>query len=905
MSTQEKKKKVEVFVVKNIVCEYALNPLGIDTVSPRFSWQVNHPERGQLQSAYQVLVASSQSNLDKDIGDKWDSEKVESGQSVNVAYKGNPLKSGKSYYWKVRVWDKNSQVSPYSERATFEIGLLKTSDWQGEWIGWRAGKAGEALFFRKEFTLDKSIARARIYISGLGYYELRVNGKRVGDHVLDPGWTEYTKTVLYVTYDVIEYLREGANAIGVILGNGWYGSPQMIFQMNVDFIDGTKKSIVSDWTWSIASSPITKNSIYDGETYDARLEKPGWDSPGYEESSHEWYQAQRVEDPGGVMKAQMLEPIKVVDSIKPVQLTNPKPSVYVYDMGQNIAGWCRLNVEGPRGTEVVLKFAEILYEDGTVNQENLMTARATDIYVLKGDGKEVYKPRFTYHGFRYVQMSGFPGTPKLGNLQGQVVHSAVEPVGMFTCSNSLLNQIHKNIVWTESNNLHSLPTDCPQRNERLGWLNDMTARGEEAIYNFNIARLYTKWLGDIRDAQDKNTGAITDTAPYRWGLKPGDPVDCYLFVAWYLYQYYGDTRILEEYYEGIKQWVDFLGTKADNYIVSYCWYSDWAPPLTESYPADKPGSPPDSPGAVTRIGSFSATTPGILISTGSYYHVVSIFSRIAHVLGKPEDAKKYSHLAEKIKEAFNERFFNADTAQYATGSQGCNAFPLFLNLVPKNRKEALVQNLVKDITEGHDGHLTTGNHCTKYMMEALTELGEGDVAYTIATQTTYPSWGYMIKKGATTIWERWEYMTGPGMNSHNHPMHGSVGAWFYKFLAGIKINPEGPGWQSIIIKPYVLGDLSSVEASVDTIRGLVSSKWERTEKAFTLEVKMPVNSRGWVIVPLLGWREVRIQESGRTVWEDNCYIEGVEGVKGAHEQEGYVTLEVGSGSYSFRAEKME
>ena len=547
----------------------------------------------------------------------------------------------------------------------------------------------------------------------------------------------------------------------------------------------------------------------------------------------------------------------------------------------------------------MLKFAEILHEDGTVNQENLRTAKVTDVYILNGEGKEVYESRFTYHGFRYVQVTGFPGTPTLDNLEGRVVHSSVELAGKFTCSNKLLKQIHKNIVWTELNNLHSLPTDCPQRDERLGWLNDATVRAEEAIYNFNMARLYTKWLQDIRDAQNKDTGAITDTAPFRWGYRPGDPVDCYLFIVWHLYQYYEDERILQEHYKGIKQWVDFLGTQAEDFIVSYTRAGDWCTPIKDCIPPDTPEPPPESQGALISIGSYPAITPGILMSTGYYYYNSLLISRIARILGKSNDAEKYLQLAGKIKDAFNKHFFNEDTSQYATGSQASNAFPLFLDIVPEDKKEAVVKNLVRNIVEDHRGHLNTDNQCTKYMMEVLTELGEGDVAYTIVTQISYPSWGYMISRGATTIWERWEYMTGSGMNSHDHPMHGSVDVWFYKYLAGIKVDPDNPGWKSIIIKPYILGDLSFVEGSVNTVRGLIFSKWERKGDLINLEVKIPVNSRARVSVPTMGWSKMRIEESGKPVWENNSYIEGVEGIREACEDKGYVTFRVESGSYFF------
>ncbi len=450
----------ERYMPTNLLCEYASNPLGIDVALPRFSWVVNHPGRGQLQSAYQILVANSPEDLNVGKSDKWDSGRVFSDQSVNVVYTGSPLKSGRTYYWKVRVWDKAEHANPYSQTATFEMALLEPNDWEGEWIGCPGHRNEGALLFRREFELEKNVARARVYLSGLGYYELRINGAKVGDHVLDPGWTEYTKRVLYVTYDVTSYLKKGVNIIGVIVGNGWYGLLQMILQMNVDFTDETSTSVKSDdRNWKVSRASIVENSIYDGETYDAQLEKPGWDTDSYKSVKADWRQPQRVEGPGGALVAQMLEPIKVIETITPVKIANPRPDVHVYDIGQNIAGWARLTVKGPRGTRVVLKFAEVLYDNGMVNQENLHTARATDTYILKGDGIEVYEPRFTYHGFRYVQITGFPGTPQLESLEGRVVRSAVEPIGKFTTSNDLLNQSYKNIVWSESNNLHSVPTD--------------------------------------------------------------------------------------------------------------------------------------------------------------------------------------------------------------------------------------------------------------------------------------------------------------------------------------------------------------------------------------------------------------------------------------------------------------
>ena len=553
----------------NLLCEYDKFPIGTDTAKPRFSWEVECGERGRYQTAYQVIVASTLQKLDADIGDFWDSGKVDGDQSVNVVYEGKELLSRQRYYYKVRIWDNSLERSRYSNYYWFEMALLNPEDWKADWIGPSVFGA-ESSLFRKEFTVKKNITRARVYISGLGYYELYINGKKVGDHVLDPAWTDYRKRVLYTTYPVEAFIDNGTNVIGVILGAGWYTrshlnnvhtSTQLLLQMEIEFEDGSVECITSGPKsgWKVNSnSPIISNSIYNGEKYDARLEIEGWDTADFqknctEQGWKEWMNPLWMEPPGGKMASQMMEAIKVVGDLKPVSVTNPKPGIYVYDLGQNIAGWAKLHIRGTRGSNIIMRYAELLYEDGTVNQENLRTAKAVDTYITKGSGLEVYEPRFTYHGFRYIQIEGLPeaGTD---TIIGRIVHSAVEQVGSFRCSNPLLNKIQENVVWTEASNLYGLPTDCPQRDERVGWLNDMTVRAEEAVYNFNMARLYTKWERDIADTQGEVTGAIADTAPfYLYGRRPADPVcSTYLIIPWLMYLHYGDRRILEEHYEGLK-----------------------------------------------------------------------------------------------------------------------------------------------------------------------------------------------------------------------------------------------------------------------------------------------------------------------------------------------------------------
>jgi len=481
--------------------EYLTDPVGIDVSQPRFSWILNHAERGQAQTAYQVVVSTSPSAA---TGDQWDSGPVASPQSIHVVYAGKALESGKTYYWKVRYWDKQGRPSAYSNVARFEMGLLKPSDWTGPWIG-----GGNTL--RKEFTLAAKPIRARAYLAGVGYAELHVNGRKIGDRVLDPAWTTYDKRVLYATHDITKYLSPGVNAIGVMLGEGWYHNRALKLQVNIEMEGGQKLSIAADGSWKVTQGPILEDSVYHGEVYDARQEMPGWDRGGFNDAG--WKPAVIVDGPKGVLSAEMMPPIKVVDTIVPFKLTNPKPGVYVYDMGQNFSGWVQLRVKGPRGTQVKLRFAELLYDDGTLNVENLRKARATDVYILRGDGEEeVYEPRFTYHGFRYVELTGFPGAPRMDTVRGRVAHSAVKPTGGLAFSKPVLNQLQRIILWGVTSNLHSVPTDCNQRDERMGWMADAHLYGETAMLNFDMAAFYTNFLRNIHDAQ-KEDGSVPDPVP--------------------------------------------------------------------------------------------------------------------------------------------------------------------------------------------------------------------------------------------------------------------------------------------------------------------------------------------------------------------------------------------------------
>jgi alpha-L-rhamnosidase len=900
---------IEVFDLR---CEYTQNPLGIGTARPRFSWSLSHHKRGQGMTAYQVLAASSLSALESGEVDVWNSGRLPTRGDLPVEYGGKPLHSGERVYWKVRAWDRGAgaddqgKPGPYSPPAWFETALLKLEDWQAEWIGYPAVWNGRALYFHKGFTVEKAVHRARVYVTGLGYYELHLNGQKVGDHVLDPGTSDYSKRVLYATYDVSSDLRVGRNVIGAMVGNGWYGAPKLLCQLMVEYEDGSAITACTGNGWQVTTGAVLENSIYGGEMYDARLEQTGWDTPEGE-STWPWYMAVGTDGPGGRLEAQMTNPIRVVQTLQPKQMSQPKPGVYVYDMGQNTAGWARLYVQGQCGDQVTLKFAETVYEDGTVNQENLRGAKATDVYIFKGGEPETWEPRFTYHGFRYVQMEGYPGTPGPKAIEGRVVRSSVEPVGEFTCSNELLNRIYQMVWWTEYSNQHSIPTDCPQRDERMGWLNDLGARSEEAFYNFDMCRFMAKFVGDIQDTQHPVTGAITDTAPYRYGSRPADPVSVsYLLIPWLLYRFYGDRRALEEHYDSLKHWVDYLTTRSEGYVVYYSYYGDWAPPVQEAIASASGDSP------------ISRNTPGALISTGYYAYSARLIFQMAKVLGKTVDAAVYAALADKIKQVYNQRFWDEASGGYGSNNQACNAFSLYMGLAPDERRERVLANLVRDVVDVHQYHLTTGNLCTKYLLEVLVSEGKEDVAYRLAVQTTYPSWGYMLANGATTLWERWEKMTGGGMNSHNHPMLGSVGAWFYKAVAGINLDlvgadpcvypvgadacvcpSEGTAFSTFSIHPHLMGDLTYARAALKTVRGQIETAWERRDGSLSLRATVPVGSQAHISLPRPAEGAFTIREGKTVVWKDGAPAEVVLGVTGILEEKGWITFTVGSGNYHF------
>jgi alpha-L-rhamnosidase len=871
--------------VARLRCEYLENPLGIDTVRPRLSWIVESTERAQRQIGYQILVSSTESNLKANMGDLWDTGQVPSDQTLHVVYAGKPLASHQRCFWKVRIWDKDKQPSAYSEPAFWEMGLLSPQDWPGKWIGLTTDtNSAPAPMLRRAFRLGKNIKQARVYVCGLGYYELHINGNKIGDHCLDPAFTRYDKRALYVTYDVTTALRPGTNAMGVILGNGWYNvqtravwdfhkapwraAPRLYLQLRVEYADGYTETFVTDKQWKANTGPVVFDSIYGGETYDARLEKTGWDTAQF--NDRDWPAADEVEAPQGKLAAQMMPPIKADQVIKPVQVTEPKPGVFVFDMGQNFAGYAELSVRGPAGTKVVMKYGERIHTNGMIDRADIQqhVTRTddnqqfqTDTYILKGEGLETWHSRFVYHGFQYVEVTGFPGKPKPDNLRGVFLHSAVPAIGEFECSNPLLNKIWRAGRWAYLSNLQGIPTDCPHR-EKNGWTGDAHLAAEQGLLNFAPAAVYTKWINDLGDEQ-RPSGQLPGIVPtsgwgYTWGNGPAWD-SAFLLIPLYLYEYCGDAQVLREHYAGMKRYVDYLTSKAKDGIVDI-GLNDWAP--------------------------FKTTTPADITSTAYYYKDARIVALTAGLLDNEADALQYAELAASIKQAFNQKFYHPDTGLYGNGSQTSLSCALYQGLADPDVRPLVVSNLVANI-EAHKGHIDTGILGARYLLNALLENGRADVAYRIASQRDLPSWGWWIEQGATTLWEQWN-----GSESRNHIMFGDISAWFYKALAGINFDPAAPAFRHFFIQPNVVGDLTWAKASYDSIRGMIVSDWTRDENGLHLRVTIPANTTATVSLPT---------KDPAKVTEGKGPAAKAEGVKLLGSEGGHTLLEVGSGTYEFTA----
>ncbi|MHC5073636.1 MAG: family 78 glycoside hydrolase catalytic domain [Planctomycetota bacterium] len=902
---------VEKFNIKaaNLKCEYRTDLLGIDVKEPRLSWIPQSDVRGQRQTAYHLIVASKKEYLNKDYGDLWDSGKVNSDRAVYVLYQGKPLSSQARCYWKVRIWDKDDQVSKWSDIASWEMALLNSKQWQGRWIN--DGKENPekdadfykddpAPLFRKEFELSKSVEQARLYISGLGYYQAYLNGQRVGDSQLDPAWSVYSKRVFYSTYDVTAQVKTGRNCIGVMVGNGWYnplpmrmwgylnlrehltvGRPRLISQLNIVFKDGSEKSIVSDTTWKCIEGPLVKNNIYLGEVYDARKEKPGWERTGFDDSG--WHNAKLATEPVGKLQAQPIPPIKATAVVKPIDIIQPADGTFIFDMGQNFAGWIRLKLDTPRGTKINLRYGELLNEDRTLNPMTSVCgqikgtrddpnegkvsiggpgcpeiAYQEDVYICKGDGLEEYVPCFTFHGFRYVELTGYPGQPDLDMVEGLRLNSAVHKTGSFSCSNELFNRIQEMCEWTFLSNLFSVQSDCPHR-EKFGYGGDLVTTSHAFMMNVDMADFYAKTVWDWHDSAFDN-GMLTDTAPFV-GIHYCGPAWAMVHphLQLELYKFYGDKRTLHQQFETSGRWLELVRTQND--LVIKDGLSDHE--ALEPAPAEP-------------------------MITALYYHTTRIMAQIASVLDKSDQAKHYRELGQKIKDVCLENFFDSETGIYSPGTQASQTFDLHLDLLSSDQEKRAVEYLLRHITDKHKSHLSTGIFGTQFLLDELCSRGHGQTAYNIVNQKTFPGWGYMLDNGATTLWEHWQYSD--NTFSHNHPMFGSVSGWFYKWLAGIQPSPDAEGFDKIIIRPTVVDDLQWVKCSYDSVRGTVVSNWNKQDGKLIFDVEIPVNSEALFYIPA---------NEGQLITESDIPVEKAVGVNFIKRQEKTVVYKIGSGTYHF------
>jgi alpha-L-rhamnosidase len=875
--------------VTGLRCEYRTNPLCVDVAAPRLSWILESGKRGILQTGYEILVASSRQLLKQNHGDLWESGKVPSDQSCQIVYAGKPLNTRTMCFWKVRVWDNQGGTSPFSEPSMWRMGLLSSSDWKAQWIGLKVDTADlrPAPYVRKEFVIKKAILRAYVYASARGLFIASLNGGRIGTDVLSPEWTDYSKRLQYFAYDVTLHLKKGTNCLGVIIGDGWYkgyvgfgkhpnnygNQTSALLQLHLEFADGTEEVVCTDASWKGTFGPILQSDLLMGERYDARLEFPVWDRSGFDDK--QWQRVDVMPKPAAHLVALRTEPVHITKILRPKKISEPTKGTFVFDLGQNFAGFVQLKVHGPRGTEVTLRHAEVLNPDGTIYTTNLRRAKATDVYVLKGEKEEVFQPHFTFHGFRYVEVTGYLSKPRLDAISGCAINTDLPLAGTFDCSDPIVNQLQSNILWSQRGNFISVPTDCPQRDERLGWMGDAQIFVRTASFNMDVASFMTKWMIDVVDAQSPE-GAFKDTSPYIQGNgTDGAPGwgDAGIIVPWYVYRCYGDTRIIEEHFEAMARWMHYLAEANPNFLRKNRLnnsYGDWL--------------------------SINAETPRDLLATAFWAHDAKLMSAMAKAIGRTSDQQTYLSLFNSVKSAFQKAYISEDGHMQGK-TQTDYVLALAFDLMPENLRDRAAQYLVDDINE-RKGHLSTGFIGVKYLNPVLSESGKLDLAYQLLFNKTFPSWGYPVTQGATTIWERWDGWTtdkgfqDPGMNSFNHYSMGSVGEWLYRFVAGIDLDDNAVGYKQIIVHPRPNEGLKFAKGEYLSIHGLIKSQWRREAGKLRLGVTIPANTTATVYVPRSDPASVR--EGGKPAGTSG-------GVKHLRDEDGCAVFEVGSGIYEFES----
>lgn len=899
--------------VGELRCAYKINPVGVESTKPVLSWKVIAKDRNVMQSAYRVLVADNLKALTNNIGNIWDSKKVNSDQSIQIPYKGKSLIAGKTYYWKIMVWDNKKRVSSWTPVSTWQMGLLAKADWKNaRWIAYEKladsnvtvlpkDNKKDAYFgsnvlplLRKDFVLKKAVAKASMFISGLGHFELSLNGKKQGDHFLDAGWVKYDKEALYVSFDVTADLNKGANTIGVMLGNGFYyvppvkgrfrkskpafGYPKMICRLLLEYQDGTTDNIISDQSWTTSPGPITFSSIYGGEDYDARLEQKNWDSPYFKAKG--WKKVLIVDGPP-VIRSQEAEPLKVFENFPAQKIAEVSAQEWIYDLGQNASGIIRMKVKGKRGDTIRIYPGE-LFKDGKVNQKPTGGPFFFE-YVLSGEGIESWQPQFTYYGFRYLQVRGAAaigdtadnGLPRMLELKGLHTRNSASRAGEFLSSNQLFNKTDKLIDWAIKSNMASVFTDCPHR-EKLGWLEESHLMASSVMYNYDVATLAAKVVNDVVTSQLDN-GLIPEIAPeyihFTWG---GDMFrdspewgSTGVILPWYLYKWYGNTETLRNAYPTMQRYIAYLESKAEGNILKQ-GLGDW-------YDIG-----PERPGV-------SQQTPMGVTGTAIYYYDLCLMQKMALLLGKHVDADKYRRLAEAVKQSFNDTFFNRETGQYATGSQAANAMAIYMQLVEPEYKAKVLANLIKDIRDRNNA-LTAGDIGYRYVLRVLEQENRSDIIFDMNSRSDVPGYGYQLAHGATALTESWAAL--PEV-SNNHFMLGHIMEWFYSGVAGIRQEEESVAFKKIKICPEPVGDLNAAKGSYVSPYGLIVSDWKKTRQTFELSVTIPVNTQATIYIPAT---------EGQMLKENNVPLKDNSEIVWVGHKNGRAILRVGSGQYTFKVE---
>ncbi len=878
--------------VTNLLTENQVNPVSIDIVQPRFSWQLKGGKRNIQQTAFEIKVLQKNTAV-------WSSGKVASAQSVLLPYAGTALQSGRQYSWQVKVWDNNGKASLWSTAAFFKMGMLNAADWKAKWL--EAGFAEDSInrpaqYFRKPFGVNKKIQSAYAYITAHGMYEAQINGKRVGDYYLTPGWTSYNNRLQYQVYDVSSLLKNGANAVGVVAANGWYRGYlawndnkniygkklAILFQMEIEYTDGTTQTITSDESWKSATGAIRYAEIYNGEIYDARQEKNGWSNAMYNDNN--WSGVKTVAADKAVLVATYNEPIKKQEIFKPVKILKTPKGELVADFGQNLTGWATLKIKGKTGDTINLFHTEVLDKAGNFYTDNLRAAKQQNTFILKGGDEEFFEPHFTFQGFRYIKIEGLTGELKTENISAVALYSAMPPTGTFTSSNALINQLQHNIQWGQRGNFLDVPTDCPQRDERLGWTGDAQVFSRTATFNFGVNNFFAKWMKDVALDQQPN-GSVPFVVPNVLGPNAGGSAgwaDAATIIPWNVYLAYGDKQILIDQYSSMKAWVGYMEKASKNNLWNTGFhFGDWL----FYRPFD------DNDGR-------SAVTDKYLIAQCFFAYSTQILFNTATVLGKTADAEYYKNLLQKIKTAFVNEYVTPN-GNLVSGTQTAYVLALHFDMLPEVLQKNAAEKLVTNI-KNYGDHLTTGFLGTPYLCHVLSRFGYTGVAYKLLLQETYPSWLYPVKMGATTIWERWDGIKPdstfqvPSMNSFNHYSYGAIGDWMYRVMAGLDTDESEPGYKHIIIKPHVGGGFKNAAATLQTYYGTASSGWKIITDKILFDVEIPPNTTATIYLPA---------KATEAITENGTALSAIKDISITGSEEGYVILKVGSGKYNFEVKQ--